>query len=65
MTIWLHARNTIAILGSIVNIIGGLVRPFNEHKNLHFDNKWNLHMSSKYLKKIGYGLNLNLLAVSH
>ena len=35
----LHAQNMITILGSIVNIIGRHIWPFNEHKNLHFDNE--------------------------
>jgi len=35
----LHAQHTITNLCSIANIIGGPIRPFNEHEDLHFDNK--------------------------
>ena len=56
----------ITILGSIVNIIGGYqpIWPFNEHKNLHFDNEYDVHMSSKNYEESGYGLNLDSLAIS-
>lgn len=36
--------NTITILNSIINIIGGLVGPFNEGESRHFDN---VHEHSK------------------
>jgi hypothetical protein len=35
--IGLCAQNMLTILGLIVNMIGGLIWPFNEHKDLNFD----------------------------
>jgi hypothetical protein len=38
----LYAQNMIALLGTIVNIIGGggkPIQPFDGHMNLHFDNE--------------------------
>jgi hypothetical protein len=52
----------ITILGSIANIIGGY-QPFMEHKNLHFDNEYDVHMSSKNYEASGYGLDLDSLAI--
>ena len=49
----------IIILCSIVNVIwgwGDAIQPFNEHKNLHFDNELNIHMSSQNHEESGYGL---------
>ena len=58
----LPAQNMITVLGSIVNIIAGeLIWPFNEHENLHFDNEWNIHMSSEKYEERGYSLNLDIL----
>ena len=31
-----------------------------ENENHHFDNDWDIHMSSKYTEEIGYGLDINL-----
>ena len=36
---------------------------FNEHKNLHLDNKYDVHMSSKNYEESGYGLDLDLLTI--
>ena len=64
--IGLHAQNITTILVSIVNIKagggGGLMWPFNEHKNLHFDNKMFV-----WAPKItrGYGFNSNVLTMSY
>ena len=58
----LHVRNTITILGSIVNITGaqeGPIQPFNEHENLHFHNEQDVRMSSENYAEKGYGLNGN------
>ena len=34
-----HARNTLTIMGPIVNMIGGgPIWPLNEHKNPHYGN---------------------------
>ena len=55
----------IIILGSIVNVIWGwgldAIRSFIEHKNLHFDNELNIHVSSQNHEESGYGLFLDLL----
>ena len=37
--IGLCAQSMITILGSVVNIIWGIYRAFNEHENLHCDNE--------------------------
>ena len=65
--IGLHAQNMIIILDSIVNITGGVgpIWPFNKHKNLHFDNAHDIHMSSKNYGESGYSLDLDLLTISH
>ena len=61
----------LTILSSIVNIIVGgggdkeLIWLLNEHMNLHFDNVWNIHMSSKNYQANGYMHNLDLLIISH
>ena len=47
-----HMQNMLTILGPIVNMIGRIyIWPLNEHKNLHFDNEWDIHMSSKPMGK--------------
>ena len=35
----------------------------NERENLHFDNDWDIHMSSANYGGVGYGLNLDLLTI--
>ena len=35
----LHAKNTLTILSLMVNMIWGPRWPFDDHKNLHFDNE--------------------------
>ena len=45
--IGLRAQYLFAILGLIVNIMGGPMWPFNKCKNLHFDNESDMQMSSK------------------
>ena len=57
-------ENMITILvDSIVNIIvGELMWPFDEHKNL--DNEQGIHVNSKYHKESGYGLILDSLTIS-
>ena len=37
--IGLRAQSKVTIVGSIVNMIEGLVWPLHEHNNLHFDNE--------------------------
>ena len=49
----------ITILGSIVDITGRTGMTINEHKNLHFDNEWDTHVSSETYEESGYGLNLD------
>ena len=44
---------------------GGPTWPFHEHKNLHFDNEWDIHMSSENHEESNYGLNLDLLSISY
>ena len=39
-------------------------RPFNEHETLHFDNDYDVHMSSKTYEESGHGVDLDLLTVS-
>ena len=40
---------------------GTSIWPFNEHKNLHSSNAWDIHMNSKNYEESGYGLDLELL----
>ena len=55
-----------SILGSIVNISWrGPISPSNEHENLHFDMKQDIHTSSKNYEESGYGLSLDLLTISY
>ena len=37
----------------------------NEHENLHFDNEWDIYMSSNFqnYEANGYDLNLDLLII--
>ena len=37
------------------------IQPFNEHENLHFDNKLKLSYEVQYYKEICYGFNLDML----
>jgi hypothetical protein len=49
--IGLHAQTMLTILGSIVNINWDRsIWSLNEHKNLHFDNEKDIHMSSENLR---------------
>lgn len=41
--------NMLIILGTIVNMIGGLIGPLNEHENFHFDSEWDMHINSNKL----------------
>ena len=59
------SQEMITILGSIGNNMEGPIWPFNEHKNLHFDNEEDIHVSSKNYEESGYSLNLDLLAISY
>ena len=43
--------------------MGRLIQAFNEHKNIHFDNEQNIHMSSKIYEEVGYDLHLDLLTI--
>ena len=38
--------------------------PFIEHENLHFDNIYNVHISSKNYEESNYNLGLDLLTIS-
>ena len=44
---------------------GEPIWPFNEHKNLHFDNEKDMYMSSKDYEESGYGLKLDWLTISY
>ena len=52
-------------VGSIVYIRGGggPIGPYNELKNLHFDNEEYMHMSSKIHEANGYGHDLELAII--
>ena len=39
--------------------------PFDEYENLHFDNEYDIHMSSKNYEDSGYDLNLDFLTMSY
>lgn len=61
--IGLHAQTTMTFMGSIVNImLGGPIRPFNEHKTLHFEF---IHLGSKNYEESDYGLDLDVLTISY
>jgi hypothetical protein len=48
--IGLHAPKMYTILSSVVNIIGQETYiPIDEHKNLHFDNEEDIHVTPKTL----------------
>ena len=53
----------ITILGSIVNVITGLVRLVKEHENLHSNNKFNIHVSPESYEESGHCLDLDLLPI--
>ena len=63
--IGLHAHNMLTILSSIVNMMEGPIWPVNEQGNLHFDNKWDFHMSFDNYEANGYMHDLDLLIISH
>ena len=44
--------------------MGGPVWPFNEHKNLHFDNEQDFYRSSENYEENRYSLKLDLLTIS-
>ena len=44
---------------------GGGIWPFNEHTNLHFETKSNIHVTSEIYKENGYGHNLHLTFILH
>ena len=41
----------------------GPIWSFNEHKDFHFDNAYDIHMSSKNNEESGCGLHLDLLSI--
>ena len=43
----------------------GTIWPLNEHKNFHFDNEQDIHMSFENYKLNSHELDLILLFVSH
>ena len=43
----------------------GPVWPLNEHENLHFENEYDIHLSSKNYEATGYRRNLDFLIISH
>ena len=49
------------IVGSIINILEegkGIILPFNEHTNIHFDIEKGIHTSSKNYAESDYGMDL-------
>ena len=64
----LHAQNLRIFLGLIVNIIlgGGLYNHVMSMKFfIHFDNEYNIYMSSKNYEESGYGLDLDMQTISY
>ena len=61
-----NLRNTLTILGSVVNRIEGdrPVWQLNEHENFTLILNKDIHISSKTDEESGYGLNLALLTIS-
>ena len=59
------SSKTIIILNALVNIVWeGPYDPFdNQHKNLHFHNEKDIHMSSKIYEESVCGLVLDLLTI--
>ena len=41
------------------------IQPFNEHKNLHFDNKQDIHTIPLKYEECGYDLHLDMLTISY
>ena len=57
----------LTILGPWVKMIGGPIWPLNECENLHFENEWDIHMSSKNYEENGcyrHGLDLHLAQIT-
>ena len=48
-----------------INVVEERGGVFNEHKNLHFDNEYDVHMSFKGYEKCGSDLNLDLQTISY
>ena len=63
--IGLRAQNMIAILSWWSTQFGGPIWPYNEYKNLHFDNEQDTHTSSEIYEEIGYSLDLDLLTIPY
>ena len=61
----LFAQNLLTILCSIVNIIKGGLYDLNKKENLHSDDEYYSHISSKNYEGNGSGLDLDLLMISH
>ena len=57
--IGLHAQYTISILGLIANIVEGNYMAVDKRENLHFENEWDIHRSSKNYEESGYSLQLD------
>ena len=53
------------ILKSIVNLIGRPTWKFNDQKNLHVDNKQDIHVNSKNHEESDYSLDMDLLTISY
>ena len=58
--IGLHAQYILTILGSIVNMIGGLIWPLDEQENLHFDDEQITPVSFKNHEANGHKHGLDL-----
>lgn len=41
----------------------GPIRPFDEQKNIHFDNEKDIHISSETTRESGHGLDLDLVII--
>lgn len=59
------AQIMITTLGSSINVIGGPMYLFEEHKNILIYTKVDIYLSSKICEESGYCLNLGLLTISY
>ena len=62
----LCVQNIQTNIGSTCNMFGGAIWSFDEHKNLHFDNEWDIHMNSKNVKLVPTMVSIWILqTISH
>ena len=64
--IGLCAQIMMTYLNSIINLIIGVsIWLFNEHKNLHFDGEYDIHISYESYDESRYSLDMDLLTISY